>query len=211
MALIEVRSVKDNSKFAIAVACLLWIFSIGLGLYFLMDHETTPGKPPESAPVKFPKDTKLKLSSDKDTLVMFVHPQCPCTKASLDQLALLSNRKNLDIDLVCFKPNVMPQGWNENWSLDDWTKQKSVRVLVDLDGAEAKLFDAKTSGQTYLFNQNGNLIFQGGITAARGVTGDNAGFNDLSKVLDRDKTAEAHDGEMKKSLVFGCNLLNERN
>jgi hypothetical protein len=200
-----------KSKLPIAIACLLWAISIGLGLYLLMNHEITPGAPPQAPPIKFPKDTKLKLSSDKDTLVMFVHPQCPCTTASLKQLAPLSLNQNLNIQLVHFKPSITPDGWKEEWQLDDWTKQKTVQVIEDSDGHEAKRFDAKTSGQTFLFNPSGALLFHGGITAARGVTGDNVGFNTLLKALARDKTAEAHDPNLKKSLVFGCNLLNERN
>ncbi len=102
-------------------------------------------------------------------------------------------------------------GWREEWQLDDWTKQKTVQVIEDSDGLEAKRFDARTSGQTFLFAPNGTLLFHGGITAARGVTGENEGFNNLSKALARDKTAEAQNPNFKKSLVFGCNLLNERN
>jgi len=210
MVLIEIRSMP-KSKISIAIACLLWAISIGLGLYLLMNHETTPGAPPKAPPIKFPKDTKLKLSSDKDTLVMFVHPQCPCTKASLKQLEPLSLNPNLSIQLVHFKPSTKPEGWKEEWQLDDWTKQRTVQVIEDSDGVEARRFDAKTSGQTFLFDPSGTLLFHGGITAARGVTGDSVGFDNLASVLARVKTSKAHDLNLKKSLVFGCNLLNERN
>ena len=210
MALVEVRSVNAKSKISIAIACLLWVVSIGLGLYFLMNYETTPGKP-ATPPMKFPKDTKLKLSSDKDTLVMFVHPQCPCTKASLDQLAQISHKDNLQIKLVFFQPSVKPDGWSEKWQLDDWINRPNVEITKDIDGVQASIFDAKTSGQTYLFDSKGRLFFNGGITAARGVAGDNIGFDNLKLALARNKTTEANDTNLKKSLVFGCNLLNERN
>lgn len=200
-----------KSKLSIAIACLLWAISIGVGLYLLMHHEITPGAPPKAPPFKFPKDSKLKLSSDKDTLVMFVHPQCPCTKASLKQLAPLSLKQDLSIKLVHYKPSIMPDGWKEEWQLDDWTKQKTVQVIEDKDGLEAKRFDAKTSGQTFLFAPSGTLLFHGGITVARGVTGESEGFNSLTQALVRDKKAEALNPNFKKSLVFGCNLLNERN
>ncbi|MDX2104820.1 MAG: hypothetical protein SFY67_00325 [Candidatus Melainabacteria bacterium] len=142
---------------------------------------------------------------------MFVHPQCPCTKASLDQLGPLSQRTDLQIKLVHFKPSVKPDGWTENWQFEEWTKKPSVEVIEDIDGAEALRFDAKTSGQTFLFDSKGRLIFSGGITAARGVTGDNKGFNHLTLALARKRSETANDSELKKSLVFGCNLLNERN
>jgi hypothetical protein len=210
MALIEVRSVNAKSKISIAIACLLWLVSIGLGLYFLMNYETTPGKP-AAPPAKFPKDTKLKLSSDNDTLVMFVHPQCPCTKASLDQLARIPNKDHLRVKLVYIEPSVKPDGWSEKWQLDDWTKIPNVEVIKDMDGVQANIFNAKTSGQTFLFDSKGRLFFNGGITAARGVAGDNKGFDNLCLALSRNKDAEANDNKLKKSLVFGCNLLNERN
>lgn len=200
-----------KSRLSIAIVCLLWAIFIGIGLYLLMYHEITPGAQPKVPPIKFPKDSKLKLSSDKDTLVMFVHPQCPCTEASLKQLSPLSLKQDLNIQLVHYKPSKLPDGWREEWQLEDWTKQKTVQVIEDSDGLEAKRFDARTSGQTFLFAPNGTLLFHGGITAARGVTGENEGFNNLSKALARDKTAEAQNPNLKKSLVFGCNLLNERN
>lgn len=209
MALSEVRSVSEKSRFSIAVACTLWASLLGLGLYFLMNYETTPGKP-GIPPKDFPRDTKLKLSSDKDTLVMFVHPQCPCTKASLEQLAPLSLKNNLEIKIVHFKPSIKPDGWSEKWQLGDWTKNPSVQIIEDIDGAEARRFNAKTSGQTYLFEPDGKLVFAGGITPARGVAGDNKGFDHLSLALSRNKR-DANDSNKKNSLVFGCNLLNEQN
>ncbi|MCW5822402.1 MAG: hypothetical protein KIT34_06330 [Cyanobacteria bacterium TGS_CYA1] len=142
---------------------------------------------------------------------MFVHPQCPCTKASLDQLGPLSQRNDLQIKLVHFKPSVKPDGWTENWQFEEWTQKPSVEVIEDIDGAEALRFDAKTSGQTFLFDSKGRLIFSGGITAARGVAGDNKGFNHLTLALARKRSETANDSNLKKSLVFGCNLLNERN
>lgn len=201
---------SKKSKFSIAIACLIWALSIGLGLYFLMNYETTPGKP-SAPPSKFPKDTKLKLSSDKDTLVMFVHPQCSCTRASLDQLGPLSMRRDLNIKLVHFKPSVKPDGWSENWQFANWTRNPSVQIIEDIDGDEAKRFDAQTSGQTFLFDSKGRLVFSGGITAARGVAGDNRGFDNLFLAIARNKNRAANDSSLRKSLVFGCNLLNERN
>lgn len=201
---------KIKSKVSIAIACLFWVFSIGLGIYFLMGYETTPGKP-ATPPAKFVKDTKLKLSSNKDTLVMFVHPQCPCTRASLAQLSSLSSRDNLAIKLVFINPSIKPACWNEKWQFDDWTKSPRVETIEDVDGELARQFDAQTSGQTFLFDSKGNLLFNGGITPARGVTGDNKGFDSLALALSRNRTSEANDTNLKKSLVFGCNLLNERN
>ena len=50
-----------------------------------------------------------------------------------------------------------------------------VTVVRDDMAGEARRFGAVTSGQTLLFDTQGNLLFSGGITAARAQAGDNAG------------------------------------
>jgi hypothetical protein len=100
---------------------------------------------------------------------------------------------------------VKPHDYPESWSNTDlWLTAASipgVTVLVDQDGIEANRFDASTSGQVLLYDQNGRLEFRGGITESRGHSGDNAGRSAVEalvngRVAARDQTP-----------VFGCPLF----
>jgi hypothetical protein len=52
-------------------------------------------------------------------------------------------------------------------------------------GHEACLFGAATWGQTMVYGRDGRLLFSGGITAARGHYGDNAGTQAIAALLER--------------------------
>ena len=56
-----------------------------------------------------------------------------------------------------------------------------VEVVSDEDDAQSAAFGAAVSGQTLLYDREGRLIFSGGITAARGHAGDNAGRSARSR------------------------------
>ena len=75
-----------------------------------------------------------------------------------------------------------------------------VRVMNDLSGHEIMCFGATTSGQTFLYDRAGELCFQGGITASRGHTGDNAGSDAVIAVLLGNPPVR------NKTFVFGCAL-----
>jgi hypothetical protein len=75
-----------------------------------------------------------------------------------------------------------------------------VTIHFDQGGREAGLFGAATSGQTDLYDAHGTLKFSGGITAARGHAGDNAGRDALAAWI---STGTAH---RPGAPVFGCAL-----
>ncbi len=195
-----------RSQIFLVLCSLLWAFSIGLGLYLLMNHEVSPGKP-GAPPVKWPKDSNIKLSSDKDTLVMFVHPQCPCTKASLEQLTPLTKTENLAIKILVFSPRVKPKDWRHN-AIDQLDFNKSsVSIIPDCDGFEAIRFNSQTSGQTLLYDTNGQLVFAGGITGARGKTGINPGLIELCTALSERTNKGTNSQKAREALVFGCSII----
>jgi hypothetical protein len=76
-----------------------------------------------------------------------------------------------------------------------------VTVQRDDAGREARLFGAETSGDTRLYSATGELMFHGGITIARGHSGDNPGRDALEALL-FGKPAGA-----TKTRVFGCSLF----
>ncbi|MBI4430403.1 MAG: RedB protein [Candidatus Omnitrophica bacterium] len=134
---------------------------------------------------------------------MMVHPHCACSRASLGELErlLAQSAGKAKAHVVFLKPGQFPDSWVNT---DTWRRAKSlpdVEVVDDVDGAEAKLFSATTSGQTFLYDSKGRLIFSGGITGARGHEGDNKGRSTIVDWLNHGTLA------VKETFVFGCSLF----
>lgn len=136
---------------------------------------------------------------------MLVHPQCPCTQASVAELSRLMSRytNRVKAYVLYFSPRSLPADWSERSALRAEAEQiPGVTVLDDIDFLEGKRFQAATSGQTFVYNPKGDLLFTGGITAARGQVGDSEGKRTLISVLDTEPQ------QAQKSMVFGCPLTN---
>ena len=66
-------------------------------------------------------------------------------------------------------------------------------VSTDIDGIESEKLGGYVSGQTFLFDPSGTLAFDGGITFARGHSGDNAGRDALQALIrGRDRGNQRH-------------------
>lgn len=188
-----------------AVIGAAWLVAIGLGVWILTSYERAPGDagaPPKSWPVR----SRIQLASDRATLVMMAHPQCPCTRASMAELAeLMAKVQGKATAYVLFyKPQNSPEDWEKT---DLWRSAAAipgVTVLSDVDGNEARRFGIETSGHTMLFDVKGRLLFSGGITASRGHAGENAGTTALAAML-LDGTSN-----LSNTLVFGCSLFDSK-
>lgn len=191
-----------TSRFVLALLGGVWLFALVLGLRTLSAYESTPGRA-ASPSAAWPRDTRIPRDSDRATLVLLAHPQCPCTRATIGELALLMARcqGRVTAYVLFFKPAGFPEGWEKT---DLWRSAgviPGVHVHSDPDGAEAARFHAATSGQAILYDAQGRLVFRGGITAARGHAGDNAGRGAIVAFLTEGKVPA------RQTPVFGCSLL----
>lgn len=146
----------------------------------------------------WPKDSKLK-NPNKDHLVMFIHPGCSCSKASLAELSRLMSVTDLTAQIVFMKSKNLVKLYEKNPLLAQAKLIPRTEIVFD-DGFESKLFGAETSGLTHLYNQNSNLVFTGGLTMARGHEGDSLGKAAILSYLKGQKT-------ISRSLVFGCDIF----
>jgi hypothetical protein len=169
----------------------------------MLQYESTPGNA-GSVSKSWPTDSAIHLSHDFPTLVMFAHPQCPCSRASMDELAQLvaHSQKKAQIYVLFYTP----KGFGRDWENGDLRRTAEaipgVTVLSDVDGAEAARFGAETSGHTFVFDRDGRLLFNGGITASRGHSGDNAGERAIVSLINN------HAVDRAQTFVFGCALGN---
>lgn len=198
----------NRSQIVIGV---LWLVTIGFGLFVMANYESSPGiagLPPQNWPAEL---APIK-SRDKFTLVMFAHPRCPCTRASMSELAGLITACGNKMEAIVFflSPEAMPKDWEKT---DIWHHASSlncVKVIPDLNGLHARLFNSHTSGQTALYDKEGKLVFSGGITSARGRIGNNQGVKIITSLVNRDSQNIDVPEKMPESatLVFGCPLHN---
>jgi hypothetical protein len=150
----------------------------------------------------WPAEAACHRAVDRPTLVMFIHPKCPCTRASLEEAANLHRRcgDQLAMQFVFLEPLDAP------WKSDATEHWQSVRelqagsMMIDPGGSEHRRFGATTSGEVFLFDRNGQLAFHGGVTAGRGHIGESPGRRAIeSLVLSSEAT-------FQQSPVYGCSL-----
>lgn len=188
----------------VVVSTLLWLLAVSIGLGFLWSYQNKPGVGAEP-PAQWPADSRIQRAQDHDTLVMLVHPHCPCTRASIGELALLM--AHTEGRLTAYVLFLKPAGFSEDWEKTDlWQSAAGipgVTTITDEEGAEAHRFHALTSGQTVLYDAEGRLLFRGGITASRGHAGDNSGRSAIVSLVN------AGAAEQAETPVFGCPIFDE--
>src|SRR6266566_874219 len=141
----------------------------------------SPGQPPSA----WPCNDLISLSSNKPLLIMFAHPRCPCTKASLGELEhLVARAKNqCEAAVFFYEPNGGSEAWSSTALIHEARSIPGVRVILDPDGNVARRFGVETSGHTLVYGADGKLLFTGGITSSRGHLGDNAGFAAVLEII----------------------------
>jgi hypothetical protein len=181
---------------------LVWLGTILTGTFLMLAYANSAG-PTGSPPMNWPAASQVRHDPKLPTLVMFLHPHCPCSRASVEELALLMAhcQERVDAHVLFLQPTVMPS----NWPLTDlWRAAEripGVTVHRDEDGREARLFHVETSGDTALYDSKGVLIFHGGITMSRGHSGDNLGRDVVQALL------LGTPAQWTNTPVFGCSLF----
>jgi hypothetical protein len=191
-----------RTKTLFSVAAVLWFSMVSGGLWLTWNYQNTPGVA-ASAPVKWVMESRIQRTRELPTLVLAIHPHCPCSRATIGELALLmAHVQGLVNANVVF---VKPHEFSEDWEKTDLWKSASgipgVTVMTDEDGVEAAHFGSRTSGQVVLYDADGQLIFSGGITSSRGHSGENEGRSAIASWL------ISRNDPTSQTQVFGCSLF----
>ena len=186
------------------VLCTIWIFSVGAGIAMVLNYQTASGSS-GITPEHWPAETQIPLDSKRDTLIMFAHPQCPCTRASVEELNRLLAKcdSRIAAHVLFSRPENSPADWTQTSLRQSVAAIPGVTVQDDFNNAIAQKFGAETSGFVLLFNPQGQMLFKGGITGSRGHAGDNAGEEAIITLVNG-KTST-----IKQTPVFGCSLFNK--
>lgn len=204
MARLRLRIGREVISFGLLAGAAVWLGVIATGLGLLWQYEATPGRDAGLART-WPRESQLKIGGNRPTLLVFAHPKCPCTRATLAELSRVTarTRDQMDVHVVFVRPPGVPAGWERS---DLWRDAQTIpgaTLHVDEGAYEARRFGVATSGYALLYGAEGRLLFAGGITGARGHAGDNPGEDALLAALGSGETAQ------ERMPAFGCSLLGE--
>lgn len=185
-----------------------WLGLVACGLGALANYGATPGAVGE-VPNVWPTNTAsgLTLAEERHTLVLAVHPRCPCTRSTINELAraLGASQEQPTIYALIFEPAL-----EDDTDPDESFARTQIRtrlsdlpgvVMVRDPGSEiASRFGAMTSGHTLVYDADGSLRFSGGLTPTRAHEGPNTGSASLIELLNGG-AAIADDAP-----VYGCPL-----
>jgi hypothetical protein len=195
---------RRRARLLIAAGLAAWLLTIGTGLGMLWAYADTPG-PAATPKIAWPHGASVVRDPRGPVLLLFLHPQCPCSRATLGELARLvaDTPAPAAIHAFVYRPADAEAGWERTDLWDTASAIRGVHVMTDVGGAQARVFGAVVSGQTLLYSATGSLLFSGGITGARGHEGDNAGRTALTSILSGRTSAAI------RTPVFGCYLYSE--
>jgi hypothetical protein len=195
-------TVRRGRSVWVALGVALWICGVAVGYSALVAYHNTPGDPGRFVE-RWPSGSRLARDAGRLTLVMAVHPLCPCTAASVAELArVVEAGGDRQTTYVLTSGAGRPTDRQDvPGSLRSLAETSGVVIVDDPDGAEAAGFGARTSGHVALYDRGGRLVFRGGITRSRGQAGDNPGRGAVTGLVDGRGAARA------TSPVFGCPIF----
>jgi len=187
---------------------LIWCTGIATGFALLFAHGAKPNLQVPSANC-WPCDVEIERLKDVSTLLFFVHPQCPCTFASLAELERVVAQPDISLQIIVILdcPTEKLDEWLQTAVAKRAKGISNARILVDSDGQLASKFRASVSGQCLLYSPNGKLVFQGGLTASRGHEGESFGQALLIQMLSLRAPTELESRQPQEVPVYGCELV----
>lgn len=195
------RQVNVRQHLIPIVVFAAWVVALVGGLYTMSSFGLTRGAPGDPH-LAWPEQSLVSRRSGQPTLLLFGHPRCPCTNASLEEFKkiLAQSQVPLTARVVFLVPNSAGPDWQSSSVVRAAEEIPSVEVIKD-SGIETKRFGVATSGHMLLYSASGRLQFSGGITASRGHVGANSAADAVVQLINRQST------NLSRAPTFGCPLF----
>ncbi|MEM9411025.1 MAG: hypothetical protein AAGA30_07925 [Planctomycetota bacterium] len=187
-------------RFASLSSVAFWMICVGLFAMVLIRYEYQ--SEPVIVPSQWPSQSQINRMPDAYELVLFLHPKCVCSYATLDQLTkiLPANREHLNFTLSVYCPKSRDSQWSQTDLTESFQALFPSQVVIDHENREASCFGVNCSGHLVLYDPDGSLLFSGGITKSRGHRGDCIAAETLKKTI-----LEKNTGPFSYP-AFGCKL-----
>ena len=152
----------------------------------------------------WPVESRIPYSRDGMTLVVFLHPHCACSHATVEELSKLQSPEAFaSLVPVFYRPSSAPPSWIETGLWRRVVDLADSNSHVDVDATEAKRFGVTTSGHCLLFDRAGRRLFSGGVTISRGHEGQSIARLNLDRLLRGERF------ECQEYPVFGCPIVSQ--
>jgi hypothetical protein len=202
----EQRSLGARESRRLLLLCGAWLLCVASSFTAFALYKAQPNDMATGAIGLFPRGSSIVLAATKPTLIVFVHPRCACSRASLAEFRKLLAELGSGV-----AARIVVQGDRESnpaASTSDITREafaiSSASAQFDHGAREASRFGVKTSGHALLYGPDGRLLYSGGLTNSRGHEGPSLGRAHLLSVL----AANVHHvGQEKRAApVYGCGI-----
>jgi hypothetical protein len=164
---------KPVLRIALAVMTGLWGLLVVQGFMAIVSYSVRAGPEGETPETLIGDNSEVGDYSDLSVL-FFVHPKCPCTRASAEALDRLLTQAGIRqpgaVQAHLFMPKGAEKAWGQTVLVDRLERIPAVSVTFDEEAATATSYDVTTSGHLLIY-RSGKLVFSGGITPARAHEG----------------------------------------
>jgi len=192
-------------KTLFAAGVIVWLGAAAWGSKLLAEYSFQQSEA-GTAVDAWPADAGFSRADGIPTIVVAIHPECPCSRATLEELDSLLAQTSPSLRAIAVFLDDNPNEPAGNSDLFKFAqKMPGVSLVRDRDGSELRRFGFKVSGETRLYRADGALAFRGGITGSRGHLGDNPGRQGALMT-----TRGPQDGARSAVIVrpvFGCELF----
>jgi hypothetical protein len=181
---------------------LAWIAGIAFVFQAWIDYEHNPGRIGVTRS-EWPADSKLQPSDRNGTLVVFLHPYCPCSQKGLVKLERILAAQSTKPACYFLFSSLEGRSCVETDS-ENWQTARAIApdgTQTDFEAREGSRFGATTSGFVVFYDAEGRLRFRGGITSERGGEQSNSFERLLSEAISGSRFP------LINTPVFGCPLI----
>lgn len=191
---------KAARKPALLIALATWLSCCVAATAVLTVYSHTPNEA-GAARAQLTDLSAIHLDDSRPTLVMFVHPRCPCTLASVEGLARLQRKLQgrFALRVIFSVPQGMDTNWHRSTLWDNVGRLPDCERVLDPGSQLTRQAGAKTSGTVALYEPGGHLVFWGGVTSSRGHAGDSLGTDAIVNYFNNDPFPD-------HAQVYGCSI-----
>jgi hypothetical protein len=181
-----------------------WVTCTAIGFLVLEAYATSPGAFGPSL-ADWPQGCVIPIDGRHQSLLIFLHPLCPCSSASIDELEDIVARcgDRVRLHAVVLRTDALERQGASTIERS-LAEMPGMTIWQDNGGALARRFGVRTSGHVLLYDCSGRLSYSGGITPTRGHRASNSGKSALQAAILGARSARS------SIPVFGCPILDLR-
>ena len=191
---------KNVRRMLLPAAVAIWAVGVAAGFRAFHAYGNAPGTA-GPAPALAPDETRAEADDRRPRLIAFAHPRCPCTGATLAELAALLDldRSGVAAEVRFVRPAGVPEGWERTPLWRTASAIPGVAVSCDDGGVLARRFGAEHRATSSSPTPTAGSCSPA-ASPARGGTGDNPGRRAVLALL-------AGVPAPPRTPVFGCPLF----